>query len=170
MWTRRRTVRTNARTDPCSPELRRRGGRARSPPGCRPQERRTTRTEVLFGPAGRAYVYLIYEMYEIRNVVAGNVGEAQAVLIRAARLLTVWNVDLSGPGRLTRAFKITRSHYGLDNFQRPGSPRKSYASLFPGCDCTTIVKDISRPRLGGTSCHRSPGPVRDFHGQNVITR
>jgi DNA-3-methyladenine glycosylase len=75
---------------------------------------RTRRTEVLFGPAGRAYVYLIYGMYEMLNVVAGRVGEAQAVLIRAARPINGWKADLSGPGRLTRAFQITRSEYGLD--------------------------------------------------------
>ena len=75
---------------------------------------RTRRTEVLFGPAGRAYVYLIYGMYEMLNVVAGTVGEAQAVLIRAAEPLNGWKADLSGPGRLTRAFQITRSEYGLD--------------------------------------------------------
>src|SRR5580658_4273447 len=75
---------------------------------------RTRRTEVLFGPAGRAYVYLIYGMYEMLNVVAGRVGEAQAVLIRAAKPLNGWTADLSGPGRLTRAFQITRSEYGLD--------------------------------------------------------
>jgi DNA-3-methyladenine glycosylase len=75
---------------------------------------RTRRTEVLFGPAGRAYVYLIYGMYEMLNVVAGRVGEAQAVLIRAAKPLDGWKADLSGPGRLTRAFRITRSEHGLD--------------------------------------------------------
>ena len=75
---------------------------------------RTRRTEVLFGPAGRAYVYLIYGMYEMLNVVAGGVGEAQAVLIRAAKPLNGWKADLSGPGRLTRAFQISRSEYGLD--------------------------------------------------------
>ena len=75
---------------------------------------RTARTEVLFGPAGRAYVYLIYGMYQMLNVVAGGVGEAQAVLIRAAMPLNGWKADLSGPGRLTRAFQITRSEYGLD--------------------------------------------------------
>jgi DNA-3-methyladenine glycosylase len=48
---------------------------------------RTRRTEVLFGPAGRAYVYLIYGMYEMLNVMAGGAGEAQAVLIRAAKLM-----------------------------------------------------------------------------------
>jgi DNA-3-methyladenine glycosylase len=75
---------------------------------------RTQRTEVLFGPPGRAYVYLIYGMHEMLNVVAGRAGEAQAVLLRAARPLNGWKADLSGPGRLTRAFQITRSDYGLD--------------------------------------------------------
>jgi DNA-3-methyladenine glycosylase len=75
---------------------------------------RTRRTEVLFGPAGRAYVYLIYGIYEMLNVVAGRVGDAQGVLIRAAQPLNGWKADLSGPGRLTRAFQITRSQNGLD--------------------------------------------------------
>ena len=75
---------------------------------------RTPRTEVLFGPAGRAYVYLIYGIHEMLNVVAGRAGEAQAVLLRAAKPLDGWKADLSGPGRLTRAFQITRSEYGLD--------------------------------------------------------
>ena len=80
---------------------------------------RTSRTEVMFGPAGRAYVYLIYGMYWMLNVVAGTVGEAQAVLIRAAKPLDGWKADrclpdLSGPGRLTRAFEITRKENALD--------------------------------------------------------
>jgi DNA-3-methyladenine glycosylase len=75
---------------------------------------RTRRTEVMFGPAGRAYVYLIYGLHEMLNVVVGRVGEAQAVLLRAADPLDGWKADLSGPGRLTRAFRITRSEYGLD--------------------------------------------------------
>lgn len=75
---------------------------------------RTRRTEVLYGPPGRAYVYLIYGMYEMLNVVAGDVGDAHAVLIRAANPLDGWKADLSGPGRLTRAFQITRSENGLD--------------------------------------------------------
>ena len=75
---------------------------------------RTPRTEVLFGPAGRAYVYLIYGIHEMLNVVAGKAGEGHAVLFRAARPLDGWKADLSGPGRLTRGFGITRSEYGLD--------------------------------------------------------
>jgi DNA-3-methyladenine glycosylase len=75
---------------------------------------RTRRTEVLFGAAGRAYVYLIYGMYEMLNVVAGAAGQGQAVLIRAAEPLDDWKADLSGPGRLTRAFQITRLQNGID--------------------------------------------------------
>ena len=75
---------------------------------------RTPRTEVMFGPAGRAYVYLIYGLHDMLNVLAGKPGEAQAVLIRAARPLDGWKADLSGPGRLTRAFGVTRAENGLD--------------------------------------------------------
>lgn len=80
---------------------------------------RTKRTEVLFGRAGRAYVYLIYGMHEMFNVVAGTKGSGQAVLVRAAEPLEGWNADLSGPGRLTRAFGITRRHNGLDLTSEP---------------------------------------------------
>ncbi|HUE16269.1 MAG TPA: DNA-3-methyladenine glycosylase [Planctomycetaceae bacterium] len=75
---------------------------------------RTRRTEVLFGPPGRAYVYLIYGLHEMLNVVAGAAGQGQAVLIRAADPLDDWQADLSGPGRLTRALQITRLQNGLD--------------------------------------------------------
>ena len=75
---------------------------------------RTKRNEVLFGPAGHAHVYLIYGMYEMFNIVAGKTGGGQTVLIRAADPLDDWKVDLSGPGKLTLAFKITRSMNGMD--------------------------------------------------------
>jgi DNA-3-methyladenine glycosylase len=74
----------------------------------------TRRTEVLFGAPGRAYVYLIYGLHEMLNVVAGAAGQGQAVLIRAADPLDDWKADLSGPGRLTRALQVTRLQNGLD--------------------------------------------------------
>jgi DNA-3-methyladenine glycosylase len=74
---------------------------------------RTKRTEVIFGPAGRAYVYFIYGMHEMFNVVVGKTGDAEAVLLRAAEPLDGWQANLSGPGRLARAFEIDRGHNGL---------------------------------------------------------
>lgn len=68
---------------------------------------RTRRTEVLYGPSGRLYVYLIYGLHCMLNIVAGaQEGEAQCVLVRAALPLDGWMVDLSGPGRLTRGLRI----------------------------------------------------------------
>jgi DNA-3-methyladenine glycosylase len=77
---------------------------------------RTQRTEVMFGPAGRAYVYFIYGMHFMLNVVAGVTGEAHAVLIRAAEPLDGWEADLTGPGKLARAFVIHRGFNGVELF------------------------------------------------------
>src|SRR6185436_7634932 len=75
---------------------------------------RTARTEVMFGPAGRAYVYFIYGMHEMFNIVGGHIGDAQAVLVRAAEPLDDWQADLTGPGKLAKAFNITRKDNGKD--------------------------------------------------------
>ena len=81
---------------------------------CHASKGRTRRTEVLFGPGGFAYVYLIYGMYPMFNIVASNEGDAQAVLIRAGEPLDHWEADLSGPGKLTRAMRITCADNGID--------------------------------------------------------
>src|SRR6516164_9866825 len=81
---------------------------------CHASKGRTRRTEVMFGPGGYAYVYLIYGMYPMFNIVASVRDDAQAVLIRAAEPLDNWDADMSGPGKLTRAFGITCSQNGLD--------------------------------------------------------
>jgi DNA-3-methyladenine glycosylase len=87
---------------------------------------RTARTEVMFGPAGRAYVYFIYGMYWLFNVIAGRTGKAHAVLIRAAEPLDGWNADLTGPAKLAREFGITRKHNTLpldaDDFHFEADP------------------------------------------------
>lgn len=70
---------------------------------------RTKRTEVMFASPGHAYVYLIYGMYDMFNIVVGAVGDAHAVLIRAAEPLDGWTENLSGPGKLARGFRITRA-------------------------------------------------------------
>lgn len=81
---------------------------------CHAAKGRTRRTEVMFGPAGHAYVYFIYGMHEMLNIVASTTGDAQAVLLRAAEPLDEWDVNLSGPGRLARGFGIKLSENGLD--------------------------------------------------------
>jgi DNA-3-methyladenine glycosylase len=80
---------------------------------CHAAKGRTRRTEVMFGPGGHAYVYLVYGMYEMFNVVASVDGDAQAVLIRAGEPIG-WDADLSGPGKLTRAMHIGRTLNGAD--------------------------------------------------------
>lgn len=75
---------------------------------------RTARTEVMFGPPGHAYVYLIYGMHHCMNVVVEAEGRAAAVLLRA--LEPVANIDsrTQGPGLLCRALHIDRRHNGMD--------------------------------------------------------
>jgi DNA-3-methyladenine glycosylase len=80
---------------------------------CHSSRGRTQRTEVMFGRGGHAYVYLIYGMYEMLNIVVSVAGDPQAVLIRAAEPVG-WKADLSGPGKLTRALRISWSQNGLD--------------------------------------------------------
>lgn len=90
---------------------------------CHASKGRTPRTEVMFGPPGMAYVYLIYGMYHCLNVVTEKEGFPAAVLIRAAE--PVWGEELlsqravdayptRGPGKLTKALGITRLQNGHD--------------------------------------------------------
>jgi DNA-3-methyladenine glycosylase len=93
---------------------------------CHASKGRTARTEVMFGPAGHAYVYFIYGFYNMLNLVTEAKGYPAAVLIRAVE--PVQGIDLmkmrrksealrslaSGPGKLCQAFAIDRSLNGAD--------------------------------------------------------
>jgi DNA-3-methyladenine glycosylase len=81
---------------------------------CHASKGRTKRTEVMFGPAGHAYVFLIYGIYNMFNIVAAQIDDPQAVLIRSAEPLDGWSADLRGPGKLTKQLQITRAANGLD--------------------------------------------------------
>lgn len=74
---------------------------------------RTKRTAVLYGPPATAYVYLIYGMYDMFNVVVSRENDPQAVLVRAVEPLDGVAGRTDGPGRLTRAFGIGREHNGI---------------------------------------------------------
>lgn len=78
---------------------------------CHASKGKTQRTEVMFGPSGMAYVYLIYGMYHCLNVVTEREEFPAAVLIRA---IEVDGVLIDGPGRLCRALQIDRSLNRLD--------------------------------------------------------
>lgn len=78
---------------------------------CHASKGRTARTEVLFGPPGMSYVYLIYGMYHCLNVVTERAEFPAAVLIRA---IEVDGLLINGPGRLTRAMEIDRSLNRID--------------------------------------------------------
>ena len=71
---------------------------------CHASKGKTARTEVMFGPGGRIYVYLIYGMYWMLNVVTGESGDASAVLIRGLE-------GISGPGRVGKKLKLDKSFY-----------------------------------------------------------
>ena len=72
---------------------------------CHAFKGRTARTEVMYGPAGRWYVYLCYGIHEMLNLVTGPEDWPAAVLIRGVE-------DVSGPGRLTKVFGIGRTLNG----------------------------------------------------------
>lgn len=83
---------------------------------CHASKGRTKRTEVIFGPPGRAYVYFIYGMYYCFNVVCEPEGIAAAVLVRALEPGPGIPSGLAtnGPGKLCRAMGITTLQNGED--------------------------------------------------------
>lgn len=73
---------------------------------------KTARNEVMFGEAGYWYVYLVYGMYNMLNIVTGKKDYPAAVLIRGTRLDSTDKSrqveGVNGPGKLTKAFKIDK--------------------------------------------------------------
>jgi DNA-3-methyladenine glycosylase len=78
---------------------------------CHASKGRTQRTDVMFGPAGVAYVYLVYGMYHCLNVVTEREEFPSAVLIRAVE---IDGKLIDGPGRLCRMLQIDRRLNRLD--------------------------------------------------------
>jgi DNA-3-methyladenine glycosylase len=121
----------------------------------------TNRTRVIFGPPGHAYVYFIYGMYECLNLVAEPAGTPGCVLIRA--LEPIAGIPLmrrrrpaakgiedlaNGPGKLTLAMSINRSHYGADVTRGTLVVREPAAPQ--------AIEIVATPRIGITHCADRP--------------
>jgi DNA-3-methyladenine glycosylase len=132
----------------------------RDDPACHAYVGLTDRTEVLFGPPGRAYVYLSYGIHSLLNFVAEPEGEAAAVLIRAiepsagiaamrARRGERPDRDLcSGPGKLTEALGIGLEQNNADLGQEP------FLLMGPAADWAGEV--LTGPRIGITKAVEKP--------------
>lgn len=87
---------------------------------------RTPRTNVMFGLAGRLYVYFTYGMHYCMNIVTGPEGEGSAVLIRAAEPIEGREILCqnrpgvpdgqltNGPAKLCQTLQISKIHNGHD--------------------------------------------------------
>ena len=122
----------------------------------------TDRNTVMFGPAGRLYVYQIYGMHFCANVVCGETGRAAAVLLRAGAV-----VDGLEPARQRRP-AVRRDHdlaAGPAKLMRALALDKSAndTSVVDGTGPATLTPpekpppEISAgPRVGVTSAHDVP--------------
>jgi DNA-3-methyladenine glycosylase len=101
-------------------------------PGSHAFRGRTPRTEVMFGPPGRLYVYFTYGMHWCCNVVCGPDGTASALLLRAGEVTEGLDVARArrttarsdrelarGPARLCQALGIDKTHNGHDLSLQP---------------------------------------------------
>lgn len=74
----------------------------------------TKRTQIMYGPPGFAYVYLIYGMYHCVNFVTEKEGNGTAVLIRALEPIQNIHARTQGPGLLCKAMDIDMRLNGHD--------------------------------------------------------
>lgn len=94
---------------------------------CHAHRGKTTRNAMMFGPPGHAYVYFVYGLHHMLNIVTEPADTPAAVLLRAIepvegiatmqRLRGVSSNDkilTGGPARLTRALAIDRAFNGCD--------------------------------------------------------
>jgi DNA-3-methyladenine glycosylase len=124
---------------------------------------RTARNSVMFGPPGHLYVYFVYGMHFCANVSCLPDGQAGAVLLRAAEVVS--NLDVArlyrptarseaelarGPARLATLLGLRREHNGLD-LTDPTSPVR----LLPG---DPVPAELVRtgPRVGVAAAAERP--------------
>ncbi|TMB49863.1 MAG: DNA-3-methyladenine glycosylase, partial [Deltaproteobacteria bacterium] len=155
--------------------------------------RRTPRYEVMYGPAGHAYVYFIYGMYFCMNAVCQRVGVPEAVLLRALEPLEgielmrrrrglpdgpEWRL-CRGPGVLCRALGITRADNGADLVRgalrildAPPMPAARVARTarigvaYAGADAARPWRFVIRgsPAVSGRRVVSPPSPISTVNG------
>jgi DNA-3-methyladenine glycosylase len=148
----------------------------RDDPACHAYVGLTKRTEVLFGPPGRAYVYLSYGIHSLLNAVAEPEGQAAAVLIRAleptagleamrSRRGERPDTELcSGPGKLTDALGIGLEANRADLTAEPfllSPPESSWSGEVIASPRVGITKAVERPwrfSLAGSRFVSRPRP------------
>lgn len=149
----------------------------RDDPACHAYVGLTKRTEVLFGPPGRAYVYLSYGIHSLLNFVCEPEDEAAAVLIRAleptqglGRMRTRRgkrpDADLcSGPGKLTEALGIGLDANNADLGAAPFQllpPERGWSGEVVTSPRIGITKAMERPwrfSLAGSEFVSRPRPA-----------
>ncbi|HEX7059499.1 MAG TPA: DNA-3-methyladenine glycosylase [Solirubrobacterales bacterium] len=149
----------------------------RDDPACHAYVGLTERTATLFGPPGRAYVYLSYGIHSLLNAVAEPDGEAAAVLIRALeptagldemRVRRGGRSDLelcSGPGKLTEALGIGLDANDADLTRDPFlllPPEPGWQGELIASPRVGISKAVERPwrfSLAGNAYVSRPSPV-----------
>jgi DNA-3-methyladenine glycosylase len=133
----------------------------RDDPACHAYVGKTARNEVLFGPPGRAYVYLSYGIHSLLNAVAEPEGKAAAVLIRALEP-TIGLGEMrrrrgdrpdaelcSGPGKLTEALGVGLGENGASLSAAP------FAVLAPDAQWRE-VEVTTGPRIGISKATENP--------------
>jgi DNA-3-methyladenine glycosylase len=134
----------------------------------------TLRNAVMFGPPGRAYIYLSYGIHWCLNFVCRETGHGAGVLIRALEPTTGVSVMIerrrqqdprvlcAGPGRLAQALAITRELNGKRVDKAPFSLRAAKARARVVCGPRIgISKAVDQPwRFGLAGSHYVSRPFR----------
>jgi DNA-3-methyladenine glycosylase len=145
-----------------------------SEPACHAFAGLTPRTQTLFGPPGRAYVYRSYGIHALLNAVCEEEGVGAAVLIRAleplegiesmrARRGVGRDQDLcSGPGKLTQALGIELTENGGDLYGGPVRIRPRPSTWRAGGH-----QIMAGTRIGITKAVELPWRFCAAHNRNV---
>lgn len=107
---------------------------------CHASKGRTSRTEIMYHIGGQIYVYLIYGMYWMLNIVTGEKDNPQAILIRGIK-------NCNGPGRVGKLLGIDKSYYGID------------------LTCSTKIWIEKHSEIPGKSILRKPRVGIDYAGE-----